>query len=50
MAICSRKDGNWRYPAQIGLEIARDILFGTPIPHEINVDLGIMDPDYVKRS
>jgi carbon-monoxide dehydrogenase catalytic subunit len=24
-----------------------DILFGTPTPHEVNVDMGIMDPDYV---
>lgn len=35
------------YNAQIGLEMAQDILFGTPMPHEVNVDLGIMDPDYV---
>ncbi|KUO66093.1 MAG: carbon monoxide dehydrogenase [Gracilibacter sp. BRH_c7a] len=35
------------YTAQIGLEMAQDILFGTPYPHEVNVDLGIMDPDYV---
>ena len=35
------------YTAQIGLEMAQDILFGTPTPHEVNVDLGIMDPDYV---
>ncbi|WP_238885840.1 anaerobic carbon-monoxide dehydrogenase catalytic subunit [Clostridium sp. YIM B02551] len=35
------------YNAQIGLEMTQDILFGTPMPHEVNVDLGIMDPDYV---
>ena len=35
------------YTAQIGLEMTQDILFGTPAPHEVNVDLGIMDPDYV---
>lgn len=35
------------YNAQIGLEMTQDILFGTPKPHEVNVDLGIMDPDYV---
>jgi carbon-monoxide dehydrogenase catalytic subunit len=35
------------YTAQIGLEMVQDILFGTPEPHEVNVDLGIMDPDYV---
>ncbi|KPU45327.1 carbon monoxide dehydrogenase 2 [Oxobacter pfennigii] len=35
------------YNAQIGLEMVQDILFGTPKPHEVNVDLGIMDPGYV---
>ena len=35
------------YTAQIGLEMVQDILFGTPSPHEVNVDLGIMDPEYV---
>ena len=35
------------YTAQIGLEMSQDILFGTPSPHEVEVDLGIMDPDYV---
>lgn len=35
------------YTAQIGLEMTQDILFGTPMPHEVNVDLGIMDPEYV---
>ena len=27
--------------------MVQDILFGTPMPHEVNMDLGIMDPDYV---
>lgn len=35
------------YTAQIGLEMVQDILFGTPGPHEVNTDLGIMDPEYV---
>ncbi|HHY91253.1 MAG TPA: anaerobic carbon-monoxide dehydrogenase catalytic subunit, partial [Clostridiales bacterium] len=35
------------YTAQIGLEMVQDILFGTPKPHEVNMDLGIMDPEYV---
>ncbi|MEA4961194.1 anaerobic carbon-monoxide dehydrogenase catalytic subunit [Lutispora sp.] len=35
------------YNAQIGLEMVQDILFGTPKPHEVEVDLGIMDPNYV---
>ncbi|MHB8126157.1 MAG: anaerobic carbon-monoxide dehydrogenase catalytic subunit [Desulfitobacteriaceae bacterium] len=35
------------YNAQIGLEMTQDILFGTPTPHEVDVDLGIMDPEYV---
>lgn len=35
------------YNAQIGLEMTQDILYGTPTPHEVDVDLGIMDPDYV---
>lgn len=35
------------YNAQIGLEMVQDILFGTPTPHEVNTDLGIMDPDYI---
>jgi len=35
------------YTAQIGLEMVQDILYGTPTPHEVNTDLGIMDPDYV---
>lgn len=35
------------YNTQIGLEMVQDILFGTPTPHEVNMDLGIMDPEYV---
>ncbi|MDK2785114.1 MAG: anaerobic carbon-monoxide dehydrogenase catalytic subunit [Bacillota bacterium] len=35
------------YGAQLPLEMVQDILFGTPMPHEVEVDLGIMDPDYV---
>ncbi len=35
------------YGAQLPLEMVQDILFGTPKPHEVNMDLGILDPDYV---
>lgn len=35
------------YGAQIPLEMCQDILFGTPMPHEVDMDLGVMDPDYV---
>lgn len=35
------------YNSQLPLEMTQDILFGTPAPHEVNVDLGIMDPAYV---
>ena len=35
------------YGAQLGLEMVQDILFGTPQPHEVDTDLGILDPDYV---
>ncbi|MCL5935453.1 MAG: anaerobic carbon-monoxide dehydrogenase catalytic subunit, partial [Firmicutes bacterium] len=35
------------YGAQLGLEMVQDILFGTPMPHEVDVDLGILDPEYV---
>lgn len=35
------------YGAQLGLEMVQDILFGTPMPHEVEVDLGILDPAYV---
>lgn len=35
------------YSVQLPLEMVQDILFGTPMPHEIKCDLGILDPDYV---
>ncbi|MCE8424582.1 MAG: anaerobic carbon-monoxide dehydrogenase catalytic subunit [Candidatus Methanoperedens sp.] len=35
------------YGSQIPLEIVQDVLFGTPQPHAVNVDLGIIDPAYV---
>ncbi len=35
------------YNSQIGLEMVQDIIFGTPVPHEVNTDLGIFDPDYI---
>ena len=35
------------YGAQIPLELAQDALWGTPTPHAIKVDLGIIDPEYV---
>ncbi len=35
------------YGALVPLEIMQDILFGTPTPHEAEVDLGILDPAYV---
>ncbi|MFX0100890.1 MAG: anaerobic carbon-monoxide dehydrogenase catalytic subunit [Candidatus Hodarchaeota archaeon] len=35
------------YQSQIVLEFCQDILFGIPRPHEMRVDLGILDPDYV---
>ncbi len=35
------------YGSQIGLELCQDVLFGTPMPHEVEVDLGILDKDYV---
>ncbi len=35
------------YGAQIPLELAQDALWGTPAPHAIKVDLGIIDPEYV---
>ncbi|MFZ3172666.1 MAG: anaerobic carbon-monoxide dehydrogenase catalytic subunit [Carboxydocellales bacterium] len=35
------------YGVQLPLEMVQDILFGTPMPHEVNVDLGILDPDYI---
>ncbi len=35
------------YNSQIGLEMVQDIIFGTPMPHEVNTDLGIFDPEYI---
>jgi len=35
------------YGAQVPLELAQDALFGTPAPHEMEVDLGVLDPAYV---
>jgi carbon-monoxide dehydrogenase catalytic subunit len=35
------------YQSQIVNEYCQDILFGIPRPHKMNVDLGILDPDYV---
>jgi carbon-monoxide dehydrogenase catalytic subunit len=35
------------YGAQLPLEMCQDILFGTPMPHEVNTDLGILDPAYI---
>lgn len=35
------------YGVQLPLEMVQDILFGTPMPHEVDVDLGILNPEYV---
>jgi anaerobic carbon-monoxide dehydrogenase catalytic subunit len=35
------------YQSQIVNEFCQDILFGVPRPHEIRVDLGVLDPSYV---
>ena len=35
------------YGSLIPLEFGQDILFGTPRPHKMNLDLGILDPGYV---
>jgi len=35
------------YGALVPLEIIQDALFGTPMPHRAEVDLGVIDPDYV---
>jgi carbon-monoxide dehydrogenase catalytic subunit len=35
------------YQAQIVNEYCQDILFGIPKPHNMRVDLGVLDPDYV---
>jgi len=35
------------YQSQIVNEFCQDILFGLPKPHQMRVDLGVLDPDYV---
>jgi len=35
------------YQSQIVNEFCQDIIFGLPRPHQIRVDLGVLDPDYV---
>ncbi|UCC13046.1 MAG: anaerobic carbon-monoxide dehydrogenase catalytic subunit [candidate division WOR-3 bacterium] len=35
------------YQSQIVNEFCQDILYGIPRPHEMRVDLGVLDPDYV---
>ncbi|MDI6715571.1 MAG: anaerobic carbon-monoxide dehydrogenase catalytic subunit [Actinomycetota bacterium] len=35
------------YGALVPLEIGQDILFGTPMPHRVNVDFGVIEKDYV---
>lgn len=35
------------YQSQLVNEYLQDILFGTPRPHKMRVDLGVLDPDYV---
>ncbi len=35
------------YGAQVPLEMGQDALFGTAKPHEVKVDLGVLDPAYV---
>ena len=35
------------YQSQIVNEYCQDILFGIPRPHDMRVDLGVLDPDYV---
>jgi len=35
------------YQSQIINEYCQDILYGIPKPHEMRVDLGVLDPDYV---
>nr|MDO8111470.1 anaerobic carbon-monoxide dehydrogenase catalytic subunit [Candidatus Sigynarchaeota archaeon] len=35
------------YQSQIVNEFGMDILYGIPRPHEMRVDLGVLDPDYV---
>jgi carbon-monoxide dehydrogenase catalytic subunit len=35
------------YQSQIVNEYCQDIIFGVPAPHNMRVDLGVLDPDYV---
>jgi carbon-monoxide dehydrogenase catalytic subunit len=35
------------YQSQIVNEYCQDILYGIPEPHEMRVDLGVLDPDYI---
>ncbi len=35
------------YQSQIVNEYCQDIIFGIPRPHKMQVDLGVLDPDYV---
>ncbi len=35
------------YQSQIVNEYCQDIIFGVPTPHNMRVDLGVLDPDYV---
>ena len=35
------------YGVQVPLELGQDALFGTPAPHPIKTDLGLLDPEYV---
>ncbi len=35
------------YSSLVPLELSQDILFGTPYPHQTEVDMGIIDPAYV---
>ena len=35
------------YQSQIVNEYIQDVLYGIPRPHEMRVDLGVLDPDYV---
>ncbi len=35
------------YQSQLINEYCQDALFGTPTPHPMRVDLGVLDPDYV---
>ena len=35
------------YQSQIILEYCQDVMFGVPRPHEMRVNLGVLDPEYV---